>query len=326
MSIIDASFSPPIIISFNSKDRIGGTNSNFVSAPVDLGINQYNAVCLVQASIPKSWYNMPGGYNTFTLTELGNSTTITVTAGSYTKINLALKLQSLLTAASITLGNNWTYTCTYPPYTEPDDFKLTFTVSGNAGNQPSFTFSTLSPFRQLGFEVSTTYTFSANTLKSANAINLSYVLRAYIKSNIVQNAQDSILEEILSVGSFPPQSIVYFQQYNFDMNSKQLSTVNNNSWSFTLVDSYNQEIDLNGISWSFTLVFFQRTITHELHKSELIIQNEDRLFKIQQEQEKLKQQLNIQQEPTNIIKSIYGVKPYPDAVVDTLLEPVPKII
>lgn len=269
---------------------------------------------------------MGSGYNTFTLTELDSSTTITVPPGSYTKINLALKLQSLLIAGSVTLGHNWTYTCTYPAYTEPDDFRLTFTVSGNSGNQPSFTFTTLSPFRQLGFEASTTYTFSANTLKSANAINLSYVLRAFIKSNIVQNTQDSILEEILSVGSFAPQSIVYFQQYNFDMNSKQLSSVNNNSWNFTLVDSYNQEIDLNGISWSFTLVFFQRTTTHELHKSELIIQNEDRLFKIQQEQEKLKQQLNIQQQPTDIIKAVYGVKPYPDAVIDTFLEPTSKII
>lgn len=325
MSLIDSSFSPPVIISFNSKDRIGGTNSNFYSIPVDLGVNQYNAVCIVQASIPKSWYNMPNNYNTFTLTELSVSTTITVPVGNYTKINLATKLASILTTASTLLGNNWIYTCSYPVYTEADDFKLTFTVSGNSGNQPSFTFSNNSPFRQLGFDVGT-YNFSTNTLKSSNAINLSYVLRAFIKSNIVQETTDNILEEILSVGSFPPQSIVFFQQYAFDMNSKPFNTSTTNSWNFILEDSYGQEIDLNGVPWAFTVCFFQRTVTHELHKQELMINNEQRLFTIQQEQEKLRQQLQIVPENENVIKPLYGVRAYPDAIVDSLLEPTPKII
>lgn len=151
--------------------------------------------------------------------------------------------------------------------------------------------SDTSPFRQLGFEPSTTNTFASNTIKSTNAINLSYVLRAFIKTDMVLNAQDGILEEILSVGSFPPQSIVYYQQYNFDMNTREFNPNNINSWRFTLVDSYNQQIDTNGVPWAFSVVFFQRSITHELHKSELLINNEERLFKIEQQQQLLKQQL-----------------------------------
>jgi hypothetical protein len=46
----------PVVISFNSKDRISGTNSNFVSTPIDIGINKFDSVCLVSASIPKSFY------------------------------------------------------------------------------------------------------------------------------------------------------------------------------------------------------------------------------------------------------------------------------
>lgn len=325
MSIIDSSNAPGVILSFNSKDRISGTNSNFYSNPVDLGLNQYNSVCLVQASIPKSWFNMPTNYNTFTLTELSSSTTVTIPIGNYTKINLATKLSSVLTSASVTLGHNWVYTCSYPPYTEPDDFKYTFTVTGNSGNQPIFTFSNSSPFRQIGFDVGS-YSFTANTLQSVNAINLSYVLRAFIKSNIVQETTDNILEEILSVGSFPPQSVIFFQQYSFDMNSKPLNTSTNNSWNFVLQDSYGQEIDLNGIPWAFTICFFQRNITHELHKQELLINNEQRLFTIQQEQERLKQQLQIDNTSSDVIKPVFGVQAFPDAVINSLLEPVPKII
>ena len=325
MSIIDSSFSPPTIISFNSKDRIAGTNSNFISKPIDLGINKYNAVCIVQASIPKSYFNMPNNYNTFTLVELGIPITISVPIGNYTKINLATKLSSLLTTASTTLGNNWIYKCTYPDYTEADDFRFTFTVSGNAGNQPSFIFLDNSPFRQLGFEVDT-YIFVANVLKSINAINLSYILRAFIKSNIVSETTDNILEEILNVGSFPPQSIVYFQQYNFDMNSKPLERNINNSWNFYLEDSFNQPIDLNGVPWAFTLCFFQRTITHELHKQELLISNEERLFNIEQQQQQLKSIIQPESKDDNVIKPIYGVQAFTNTIIDSLLEPLPKII
>ena len=75
MSIFDSQNSAPQIVSFNSKDRASGTNSDFLSAPVDIGLNRFDSVALLQASIPKSYYNMPSGYNTFTLTEKAVSTT-----------------------------------------------------------------------------------------------------------------------------------------------------------------------------------------------------------------------------------------------------------
>jgi hypothetical protein len=287
MSLYDSSSSHPQVISFNSKDRVGGGNSNFLSAPVDIGVNKFNAVCLLCASIPKSYYNMPTNYNTFTLTEKAVSTTITIPIGSYNKITLASTLSSLLTAGSTTLGNNWTYVVSNPPTTGPDTFKFTFTVSGNGLFQPTITMGVNSPFRQLGFEQSTVYPFLANTLVSANAINLAYVLRMFIKSNICSDSADGILDEILSVGSFAPQSVIFYQQFNIDVNTRIYNTNNTNSWNFVLTDSYGQEIDLNGIPWAFTLVFYQRNDTHEIHKNELIINNEQRLFQIEQTQKKL---------------------------------------
>jgi hypothetical protein len=282
MSLFDQTISTPVVLSFNSKDRISGTNSSFVSEPIDLGYNQYDSVALVQASIPRSFYNVPNSYRTFTLRELGVNYTVTMVAGSYNKINLATNLATRLTAAS---GNGWTYSVTYPSASQPDTFKYTFSVSGNTG-QPSLIF-TDSMFRQLGFEENTTYAFTANSLVSANCINLAYISRAFIKSNVCVNAQDDVLEEILNYGSYPMLSLAYFQQTTFDLNTRNYNPANTNSWLFSLVDSFDQEIDLNGVPWSFSLVFYKRNDTHEIHKNDLLIKNEERLFKISQEQEKL---------------------------------------
>jgi len=288
MTSFDASNSYPTVISFNSKDRVNGTNSSFLSQPVDLGVNKYDSVCLMTASIPKSYYNMPTNYNSFTLTEKGVSTPINITVGSYNKLNLAIVLSQLLTAGSTTLGNNWTYVVSNPNVQSgPDTFKFTFTVSGNGGFQPTFTFGQNSPFRQLGFEQATSYTFVANTLVSVNAINLAYILRMFIVSDICDQATDGILAEILSVGSFPPQSVIFFQEFNIELNTRVFNSTNSNSWNFSVVDSFGQLVDFVGVPWAFTLVFYKRTDTHELHKQELMITNEQRLFQIEQAQRKL---------------------------------------
>lgn len=292
MSLFDNTSTDPIVISFNSKDRIGGTNSSFLSKPIDLGINKYDSVCLVQASIPRSFYNVATNYNTFTLYEpTGNKTiTITLTPASYNKINLASVLASTLTAASLASGNGWTYSVSYPASTAGDTFKYTFSVSGNL-TQPQFIFTT-NLNRQLGFEENTTYTFSANSLTSANCINLSYITRAFIKSNVCLNAQDGILEEILNYGSYPMLSLCYYQQLSFDLNTRTYNDTATNSWNFSLVDSFDRVIELNGIPWSFSLVFYKRNDTHQIHRNELMINNEERLFKILQEQQKVKEELS----------------------------------
>lgn len=291
MSIYDSSSTTPIVINFNSKDRISGTNSNFISKPVDLGINKYDSVCLVQASIGRSFYNVPASYNTFTLYEPTGTKTITITISpaSYNKINFALVLASTLTAASLASGNGWTYSVSYPSALVGDTFKYTFSVSGNA-TQPQFIFTT-KMFRQMGFDENTTYTFSSNSLVSVNCINLSYITRAFIKSNVCINAQDGILEEILNYGSYPMLSLCYYQQLSFDLNTRTYNDSTINSWNFALVDSFDQIIDLNGIPWSFSLVFYKRSDTHELHKNDLLIANEERLFKILQEQQKVKEEI-----------------------------------
>jgi len=322
MSLYDSSITPPLIVNFNSKDRVSGTNSNFNSLPVDLGNNAFDTVCLVQASIPKSFYNMPSGYNTFILTEQqgGNThpVTVTIPPGNYNRINLQSVLATVLTNAS---HFGYTYTVSYPPSTQADTFHYTFSVGAPGSRTMYLTFDSRSPFRQLGFDVGT-YTFtyvSANLhqLESVNALNLSYILRAFIKTNLVADATDSILEEILSFGSFPSSSVVHYIQYNFDMNSRKLGQSAKNSWNFVLQDAFGQEINLEGVPWAFSVVFFQRNKTHEIHKTELMITNEERLFKIEQEQKGLQEQLTAPVEENKQEGLITTLPPQPDFVSET---------
>lgn len=289
MSLYNSMFNKPVVINFSSKDRISGSNSNFFSSPIDLGVNRFDSVCMVSIGIPKSYYNFPSSSNTFTVRESAISTrTVTIPPGNYNKNTIITALIAVLNTG----GLGFTYNVTYPAYTAVDSFKLTFTVSGNAGYQPSFIFQDRSsPFRQLGFDEGSTNVFVADSLETTNAINLQYILRMFIKSNVVRDATDGILEEVLSVGSFPSQSVIYWQQYNYDMNTRAFNSDSSNSWNFTLVDGFNQVVDLNGVPWSFSLVFYQRNDTHEIHKQDLQIQNEQRLIDLERAQRKLESDL-----------------------------------
>ena len=134
----------------------------------------------------------------------------------------------------------------------------------------------------------------------------------FVKSNVVRDATDGVLEEILSVGTFPSQSVIYWQQYNYDMNTRAFNNVSSNSWNFTLVDGFNQIVDLNGVPWSFSLVFYQRNDTHEIHKQELQIQNEERLIKLDRAQKQLESDLvknedkDLIEQSTEIFPSMLG--------------------
>lgn len=311
MSLFDSSITPPLIINFNSKDRVSGTNSNFNSLPADLGNNAFDTVCLVQASLPKSFYNIPSPYNTFVLRENATSVTVTIPVGSYNRINLQSVLATRLNLVS---PNGLTYTVSYPASTAADTFHYTFTVNSSV-IAVQFIFSSISVYRQLGFEIAT-YTFTpaigTSSLESVNSLNLSYILRAFIKTDLVADATDSILEEILNFGSYPMSSVVHYQQYNFDMNSRKLSLSSKNSWNFVLQDAFGKEIDLNGISWAFSIVFYQRNKTHEIHKTELMITNEERLFKIEKEQKGIQEGLiSILPPPPPIeTQPLYPVQPF----------------
>lgn len=281
MSIYDDSTTSPVIINFNSEERISGSNSYFTSTPINLGINTYDSVAIIQAQIPRTFYNVPSTGNTFTIVQNGVVSTVTLTAGTYNKYNLLTELQTKLNTVK---DAGRTYTVTYP--SNPDTYKYVFSFTGGTGNV-SFIF-TNSLYAQLGFDKNSTNTFSSGSLTSTNCINLSYINKVFIRSDIVSGGNDDILMEIMSYGSCPMLSLCYYQQQILEANIKTFSNTTLNSWRFSLTDIDGNIVDLNGIGWSFALLFFQRSDTHQLFKNELLMNNEERLFRIQQQQQKIK--------------------------------------
>ncbi len=278
MSIYSNASANPLIVSFTSRSRIAGTNSDFYSSPINLINNRYTQVCLLQASIPRSFFNVPLGANTFILIEGINSTTITVPAASYNVYNLATTLSDIMTTNS---SSGFIYTVSYAAPCEPDTFRYTFTVTGNGGVQPQLIFNDQESMnRQLGFDNDTIVSFVGDTLMSTNSVNLSYITRAFIKSDVVSNTLNSVLEEILNYGDFPMKSLCFFQQFSIDLNARTLNSNGANSFRFSLVDSFDRLIDLNNIPWSFSLVFFERQDLQEIQKQESQIMNELRLLEL----------------------------------------------
>lgn len=110
---------------------------------------------------------------------------------------------------------------------------------------------------------------------------MSFITRAFIVSDICQSANNSVLEEVLNYADYGLRSICYYQQQDVDINSRIFAKTNTNSWTFSLVDSFGQQIDLNGIPWAISVVLFQRENLAALQKLEMQIMNELRQFDLQ---------------------------------------------
>ena len=165
----------------NSSDRREGKDESFsyqIDIPKD---KKYDMVCLVSATIPKSWYLVDDN-QTFTLSENNVQTVITVPAGVYGRRSFAVQLQLLLTAGSVTSGNNFIYTVTTPNLSvgQPETDYILITVAGNGLVQPQIIIQK-ALYEQFGFNQNSTNIFVNNVLvcrlcNSSVKTRYSYVL------------------------------------------------------------------------------------------------------------------------------------------------------
>jgi len=259
----------------DSKDRQSGTTSNFTTI-LDLPPNNFDRVCLLQASIPKSYYLYDSSNNTFILSENSVNTTITIPIGNYNRVSFAVILKSLLDTASILLGgvNNNVYTITYPNKTlQTDTNKYTFTYTTNgAARTSSFIFQSNFSGIGLGFSNNTTNTFVSLSLISTNAINLASKTRLFLKSNICNLANNQVLQEIFS-SSTQDNSIVTYQQNEIDANSKLFLAQDDNLFSFQLCDRFNNVVDLNGLDMVISIYLYKKDDTNQYIKNDIILKN-----------------------------------------------------
>lgn len=253
------------IVYIDSGNRLSGTSSNFtynINLPSD---KKFNKVVVLGALIPKSYWLIQNGYNTFQLTENGTTVTVSLPLGDYNLTSFRTIVSTLLTNSS---PNGWTYSITYPNINIlPDTGKFSYIVSGNS-SQPSFTFSSAnSLYENFGFNIGT-YTFSANLLESTNVIKLQVEDKIFINSDLVRGSpnQQSVLQEI-NVASSPTYSSVIYQCTAPDFYAKDVSKSTSSTYSFSLSDIHNFPIDLNGLPFSFTLLFYEENTLSEKVKS-----------------------------------------------------------
>lgn len=238
----------------DSHNRITGTHSQFsykIDMPKD---KEYTHCCLMSASIPKSYYLIASGYNTFTLNENKSSAIITVPPGNYSATSFKTTLTTLLNTAS---PNGWIYAIALPnSLTGANTGKFTYTVSGNSGNQPSFTVTT-NVYEQLGFDPNTTNNFVGDTLTSINVIKMQLEDTLYIHSDLGSNGSDDILNEIF-VSNSVDYSTIKYQCPDVDAYSKELQTINSSVFSFWITNEDSQVMNLNGLNVVFTLLLYRK--------------------------------------------------------------------
>jgi hypothetical protein len=234
----------------NSENRVSGTASNFVYK-LDNFPSWATHVCLVSASIPKTWYLINDNNNTFTLTEDGTDISVEITNGDYTKSSFANYLTAKL--SSITQSSA-TYTVSKDSTSaSPETGKYTFTTD-QTSYTTSFTFGT-EVYQQLGFEKNTTYTFTDGTLRSVNTINMNKENTVFLRTSLVNDFNDNILTGIYSDFNSTYSSIAY-QVADVEYESRPIGNSKSNTYSFYLTDENGVPLDTNGINIVFTIVVF----------------------------------------------------------------------
>jgi hypothetical protein len=233
----------------NSRNRTSGTNSNFFYSLNLKDSDRYSHAVILQASIPKSYYLVVSGQNTFTLTENGSDATITISPGNYNRKNFKTTLQTLLNAGS---PNGWTYAVSIP--SAPDTGYYNFTVSGNAGLQPSFTFTTYL-YEQLGFNINSTVNFVGDSLSSVNVISLQKETTIFLHSSLIGTGNDNVIQEMYSNAN--DFDYITYHCINLEGYSKRIINISDNYW-FYLTDENDNEINLNGQNVVFTLMVYEK--------------------------------------------------------------------
>lgn len=237
----------------DSHNRISGSHSNF-TIQLDYKNEDYDHCVVLQATIPKSYYLVQSGRNTFTLNENGSLVTISMPIGNYSRSSFAFQLQYQLNTNS---PNTWTYQISIPNNSQTGDTGLyTWTVSNNLGIQPSFVMGSYL-YEQMGLEANTTYPFVGDVLTSVNVVKFQLEDSLFIHSDIANNGVDNVLQEMLGCQNTDYSTVIY-TCYEVEAYAKPLTSNTHNVYFFQLTDEDGVEIDLNGQNIVFTLMLFKK--------------------------------------------------------------------
>ena len=266
-------FTRKYIAIIDSALRLNGTSSSF-QYKIDLpNNNTYDRVLLLTAVIPKSYYLVSNGNNTFQIQEATQLRLVTIPIGNYT-------LSTFLTAIALAMSSGisaYTYTVVNSSLTN----KLTFTVTGYGGFIPLLIFTT-NLFECFGFSKNSTNTFiqsASCTLTSTAMINLNPYEVLYIRSDMTANSFGTILD-IVPMCLSPNYAFVSYQNTS-EHTMRELVGNRNTIFTFSITDNLNRVVDLNGKDITLTLCLHHDTqeLTSDILRESLLIKNQSNLIK-----------------------------------------------
>ena len=239
------------IYHINSRNRSSGTDSD-MTYKIDMRDINPSHCCVLACNIPKSYYLIGENENVFTLDE-GTQATITIAVGNYTRTTLK---NVVITALNLASPNGWTYAISIPSASIGDNGKYTFTVTGNGGVQPDFIFTDNNIFETLGFEINSTNSFVGDSLTSVNVVKITKEDTVFIHSDICDNGNDNILQEIYTASN-PAFSNIIFNTPSVDGYSRKMPTNTDNIFKIWLTNEDGEPLNLNGQNWQMTLLVYR---------------------------------------------------------------------
>lgn len=241
------------IIYVNSRNRKTGTDNDFEITVNLPSFQKFDRICILSAIIPKSYFNVQNGYNTFILKEDVQQVVITIPPANYNRRSLSGALIDLLNLHS---PNNWTYNITYPnALIKGDDGRYTFEVSGNTA-QPELIFDDNGVYELLGFNINSTNIFNNDVLTSSNVCKIQSEDVIRLHSSISDNNGDDVLLEIYS-SSIQTFSNIVWNCPDIIAYSRNITSKSTNNYRFFLTNEDNQPLDLNGINICFTIIVYE---------------------------------------------------------------------
>lgn len=257
------------IININSSRRESGTPGDFyfridnISIPEREGL-RYTHMSVLEASIPKTWYNIRAGYNTFRLVEtdtsipIVNTFNISIQPGSYNSYSFANTIANAMTFQSGNSGLGLTYTISFSNnITTPITGRYIFTITGGTATM-NVEIIPLSMNVQFGLAENESLNINQGNLFEVESTNIAFftdIGGVFLKSDMVDEI-DNILQPLTSSNT-SAFSIISYQNNDPYANSKRIKHIGSNIFHFYLHDSLGRPLDLNNINLTFNILLFK---------------------------------------------------------------------
>lgn len=262
-------------IYINSRRRESGTDSNFEYKIPLQQPNEFTHVVVAQAVIPKTYFSIQDGFNTFTLRINSLTATVTTPPANYVRDALSSVLKIKLEAAALSLGFTLTFSVTHKnPFTEGDDGYYTYTVGGTGISSIttiSFIFGdedATDMFEPMGFAApalgsTIAYAFTSGatfTLVSTAVPKLQPEDALFIHSDICTTTSrlpDDILQEVYANTGTSAFGNILFQQFDSELNAKPIAGNSGGVFRFRVTNESNEPFDFNSCNVLITLTVYQ---------------------------------------------------------------------